>query len=325
MDAREKCENHLDAYIYGSDSQPRKALVTSAVGDGYFENWKRRSSKSWEDYADKIGASIIVLRQSVQDAQTDARPISWEKLIVPEVLSKFFPDLNQVCLIDTDILIGPFAPDIFSLQNPGSYAVVSQEQNMPFPRGGVRQRIAALRKHFYDSQYPLDSLLQASAQSVFEQQGLAVFEDYFCAGLIVCDESLFGDLATAYNSATTGFVDDSFAWEEPWINAWIQAQEPTWLPYEFQAMWLFEMAWNYPFLYRHGKNLGAAAEAAEAVTASLWNNHFLHFAGSWPEKLAWGAIKGHSVLQSENLMSTYQESRQALFTGQSRGKLTPAD
>ena len=72
------------------------------------------------------------------------------------------------------------------------------EKNLPFSVKEVRRRIALLRREYYDSSYPLDSLLQATPAQLFELHGLNSHDDYFCAGLIMLDRRNFDDLAECY-------------------------------------------------------------------------------------------------------------------------------
>ena len=62
-----------------------------------------------------------------------------------------------------------------------------------------------------------------------------------------------------------------------------------WLDYKYQSLWIYEIAWKYPFLYDYGRKNKDLIK--ECVEASLISNYFLHFAGSWYESDMW-KIKG---------------------------------
>ena len=55
-----------------------------------------------------------------------------------------------------------------------------------------------------------------------------------------------------------------------------------WLDYRYQAIWLYEMAAYYPFLYQM-TNQNNTDLIKSCVLTSLENNFFLHFAGAWNE------------------------------------------
>ena len=48
--------------------------------------------------------------------------------------------------------------------------------------------------------------------------------------------------------------------------------------YQFQALWLYEMAEKYGFLYESFDNTDLIKEC---IKSSLRQNYFLHFAGKW--------------------------------------------
>lgn len=303
-----------------------KALVTTAVGGAYFENWQTRSFPSWKSYALAHDIGVIVLQERLGDGEDlVSKNASWDKLLAPELVETLFPQLDQLCLLDTDVIIGPFAPDIFYQHEEGSYGVVSQEKRLPFPISQVRRRIAALRKRYYDPGFPLDSILQASPEHIFENHGLQPHSDYFCAGLIMLDRSKFSDLASCYRSVSPDETVRSVAWEEPFVNDWVQSREHYWLPYEFQSIWLFEMAWSYPFLYQHRETVGDTREAREAIVATLMNRNFVHFAGSWFESRVWSVMEDRSNFWDKDLEMLLREVLAAELSGNPVGRLVPDD
>ena len=316
----------VDLFTVNLDSKTKDVIVTTAVGNDYFENWKKYSLPSWEKYALKKGIGIIViLSRLARGAEGEIKNASWDKLLAPKRIIQAFSDIERMCLLDTDILISAVAPNVFDYSEPGSYSVVSQEKNLPFPIKDVRSRIALLRREFYDSSYPLDSILQATAEDVFRLQGLPLHNDYFCAGLIMLDHTLFDDLENCYSSVSLDEVKSSVAWEEPYVNHWIQSQSHSWMPYEFQAIWLFEMAWNHPYLYTRGDSLSDKQEVAEVVSSVLLNRHFLHFAGSWHESGAWHNNVSQTSLAAESFAEEISRAGSMTLTARSLGKVLPSN
>lgn len=302
----------------------REALVTTAVGEHYFNKWEKYSLPSWERYARKYGLAIVVIKSRlIGGVESEAKNAAWDKLLAPQAVGKIFPMIEKICLLDTDIVISFSAPNVFCFSKRGSYAVVSQERNLPFLIKDVRARIEVLRRRFYSADYPLNSILRASAEDAFRLQGLPSHNDYFCSGLILLDNSIFDDLANCHSSVAVGDALSSTAWEEPFVNDWIQSRSHSWMPYEFQAIWLFEMAWFFPHLYTIEKSLSHNREVAEILASVLLNRHFLHFAGSWFESEAWENDFSQSPLASNHLLGLMDQANNRPPKARSRGKILP--
>ena len=314
----------VDLFTVNLNSETKDVIVTTAVGRDYFENWKKNSLPSWEKYARKNPIGIIViLSRLIHGPESEIKNAAWDKLLAPQRISEVFSSIERICLLDTDILISALAPNVFECSTPGSYSVVSQEKNLPFPIKDVRSRIALLRREFYDSSYPLDSILQATAEELFQLQGLPSHSDYFCSGLIVLDHTLFEDLQRCHASVSLRDVKSSVAWEEPYVNHWIQSRSHSWMPYEFQAIWIFEMAWNHPYLYARGDSLSDNQEVAEVVSSVLLNRHFLHFAGSWHESRAWRNSFSKTAVSDEKFASVLSGIQNQSMPVRSLGKIYP--
>lgn len=299
-----------------------RVIVTTAIGEGYFQRWKRFSLESWKRYSARTGVGIAVITK-LPTGSGVSRGLNgaWAKLLAPSLVSLSFPSVSRFCLLDTDILISDLAPDIFDAVPPGRFGVVSLERT-PMPRGEVRKRVAFLRHHFYSSKYPLDSVLHATPRQVFEQHGLPGHDDYFCSGLVVLDHNHLPLLRRWLEEVDLQAASASFAWEQPFLNHWVQEHEPVWLPYSFQAIWVFEMAWKYPFLYHLGSELSQSDLTAMCLEANLLENHFLHFAGSWFESLAW-ECELESRIGLADLSSEYGDYLKEQVEGTPRGKILP--
>ena len=67
-----------------------------------------------------------------------------------------------------------------------------------------------------------------------------------------------------------------------------------WLPYEFQAIWNYEVALNYPFLFHENyKKI-----LKDCVISTLFRVDMLHFAGSWPEN----SIFYNTIYRQRNIL-----------------------
>lgn len=271
---------------FNMSAETTEAIATTAIGGQYTKDWTQFSRKSWEDYAIRHNLGVIVITQDIIAKDTRGyKNGSWQKLLAPAKIVGEYPQLERICLLDTDILISPTAPNIFGASPRGVFSVVSQLSDLPFPLEVVLRRIAFLRHNFYSSDYPLDSFLLGDPFDSFRDLELPVPPDCFCAGLVVMDTQHADLMARWFYEVKES--QNPYGWEENYLNHWIQNEPHHWLPYEYQALWNYEMAWKYPYLYEEGKEIASNEEAKKAVETTLWNNHFLHFAGSWYESEAW--------------------------------------
>ena len=275
--------------IVGGDAKSDRWLLTTAIGGDYFERWMDQVKPSWDRYADEHGVGIAVV---VGDIFSDGEPAlngAWQKLLAPRALRNLIQRDARCALLDTDLIIAPGAASIFDALPEGRIGVVSQDRGLPMPVTQLRNRIALLRRHFIDPNFPLSSILNARPQQVFEWAGLEPFDDYFCSGMFVVDTAAHADaLASAYGAAPQ---DDKYlaidSWEEVWLNHWVQSRDDvTWLEYRWHALWIFEVAAYYPFLY----GPDASEEVAGwCLAASIMRNEFFHLAGRWESGLLRGA------------------------------------
>jgi hypothetical protein len=94
-----------------------------------------------------------------------------------------------------------------------------------------------------------------------------------------------------------------------------------WLDYKFQALWTYEMAWKYPFLY---DRIEVSDDIIiKCLESSLFTNYFLHFAGSWYESEMWNF--GNQVLKNKiSLMfSKFNSYEKKKLTGFPKGIIKP--
>ena len=94
-----------------------------------------------------------------------------------------------------------------------------------------------------------------------------------------------------------------------------------WLPYNFHALWTYEIAWKYPFLFEiksSGKEF-----VKQCIEASLYVNHFLHFAGSWHECQMWKNSGFFKNPKSKKLLREFQKYLKMPVHGKPVGLIKP--
>lgn len=314
------------AVVWNLDSSTRHALVATATGGTYFQDFQLFSLPYWLIYARKHDLAIVIIRDSSFAGNLQAHPGgAWLKMLIPAYVKTLIPSIKRLALIDTDVIVNPLASDVFSITPPGQIGVVSQTQNLPFSLLTARKRMAYLRKSYYAERYPLDSLLFATPEQMFSIEGFDSHPDSFCSGLLVIDASHADLFARWYKEIDSRALRSANAWEQTYLNHKVLELGCHWLPYEFQAIWNLEMAATHPALYALG-NLEGSLPAMVGVASTLVNRSFLHFAGSWPESWAWRNDPSEILrLVSEITSTSFQSYLAETPTGQPQGKVRPPE
>lgn len=303
----------------------RNILATIAVGDAYYKAWELNALPGWLRYCERHGLGLVAFDQDLIPADDPKwKKATWQKMLIGQALSCSGLDVANVCYLDTDILINHTAPDIFQTLDPATIGLVSLRKRLPYPYAEVLRRLAFLRHTFYDANYPLDSALFMSLEQLYGHHGLPAQTDEACMGLIVFNCRNHSDLMRSWfdkydrsvQSVTNG-GDQTHANFE--IQNWGKV---SWLDYRFQAIWVFEMAWKYPFLYDFGRENKALVR--ECIEASLYSNHFLHFAGSWHESEMWKVGNYREEDRRIALIEKYESYRRSPVTGSPQGFVKPS-
>ena len=265
-------------------------IATVAIGGDYLKSWEQFASKNWKKYCKRHSLGLIVFDSNLIDmSDSHWKKPNWQKLLIGSFLSKEGMDINNVCFLDSDILINPWSPNIFDNYDDTTIGMISQVHNLPYPSpiSDINRRIAYLRNKYYSHKYPLDSALFMTPQEVFEYHGLKPFQNYACTGVFLFNVNIHSELMSNwFYSYGKGIETLTGGGEEPHLNFEVQSYgKITWLDYKFQALWNYEMAWKYPFLYQNGKVKDEITR--KCIEASLFTNYFLHFAGSWYESDMW--------------------------------------
>jgi hypothetical protein len=260
-------------------------LITLAIGAGYLERFERLSLPLWRIYAERNNLGLAALIEPYDDP--GEKRFDWQKLLVGKALRSLTSDARRACFIDYDIIPNPFSPDIFFELDPGLVGFVSQRKSLPY--GGVDdvlRRVAFFRNKSSRGEYPLDSYLTASPEKIFIDHGLSPYFDYGCGGLFMFDiYSHSAYLEGVFYRGQRGFGFEVNPGEEVYLNHALQSlNELRWLSYKWHAIWQFEMAWSYPWLYK--KENQTIGKITDAIVSTISRVNFLHFVGSW-EKWAW--------------------------------------
>lgn len=305
------------------DSKSQNFLCTLVIGKKYFCNFKKFTFKYFYNYCKKNDIGIIAITDHLisKNSKNWKKP-HWQKLIAPYLIKKKYKKIKNLCMIDSDILINEHSPNIFNFHKTNSISVVSVRYNMPYEWKNVTKKISFLRNRFYDKNYPLDSALHISLKDLYKFHNFKIQNDEFCAGLYVLSERYFKDFYDFFFKFDNNVKSITNGGEQTHFNYFVQKNyKINLLDYKFQALWIYEMSYYYPFLY-FKKLRNKKTFIANCISASLMNNYFLHFAGSWYESEMWKNKKINSLFDRK-LLDNYHKFKTKKMIGKPLGRIIP--
>jgi hypothetical protein len=299
-------------------------LVTIAIGKKCFNDWSSFAKPTWLKYCKKHSLGLIVIIDDLID-RTDPfwKKATWQKMLIGYYLNKDGIKINNICYLDTDILINPNSPNIFDYHDEKKISLVSQEYNLPYNLDFIRRRISFNRKRFYSKRYNLDSSLFMSVNQIYKYHKLKPQKDFACAGLIVFKSSKFSLIMKSWFYKYKKNINTlSGGGDEPIFNyEMFNTGKTKILNYKFQALWLYEMAFKFPFLYEQG--LKKSVILKKCIESSLEDNYFLHFAGSWHEGQMWKIRKILSNINSLKFNKKFLDYLKKKVYGKPKGRVLP--
>ena len=128
----------------------KNLITTIAIGEKYYFDWKKYAMPSWIKYCKKYDLGLIVFTSDLIDQEDQFwKKATWQKMLLGDALKKGGIDANNICYLDTDIIINFEAPNIFSHYKNDKIGLVSLRNGLPFPREEARRRLAFLRNRKY--------------------------------------------------------------------------------------------------------------------------------------------------------------------------------
>lgn len=301
-------------------------LATIAIGEQYLQPFMKYAYHTWEMYCHRHDLGLILFDDHlIAKSDPKFKNPYWQKFLIGEALNSANFQTNNVCCLDTDILISPIAPNIFANRNESKVGLVSLRQNLAYSYDLSLRRMAFFRNRFYDSKYPLDSSLFISLDGLYEMAGLDPQEDEACSGVFVFSCQNHGMLLKNYYlSFDQSVMERDGGGEQIFLNHFVQSQGLVeWLEYRYQTMWTYEMANKYPFLYSENKDNFVLIK--ECIEASLFGTYFLHFAGSWHEGKMWEQVKVFDKPESLVMFDAFAEYMKTPVYGKPLGAIKPKE
>jgi hypothetical protein len=299
-------------------------IVTIAIGNQYLQDWELYALPSWKLYCERFDIGLIVITNDLISKQDlKWKKATWQKLLIGNMLKTKIKKIENICYLDTDILISPIAPDIFNNFNTENISLVSLRKNLPFDYLEVLKKIAFFRNYYYDENYPLDSALFISLYDLYKYHDLRPVDDEACAGFFIFNVEKKSEIMYKYFFEIDGNINSiTGGGDQTHFNHFVQSNsEVTWMDYKFQAIWVFEMASKYPFLYKYNDLPNRMVQ--DCIDASLLDNYFLHFAGSWHESNMWKIYNYQYSKKNNDLYHNFIEFRSKPSSGTPVGIIKP--
>ena len=309
--------------------QPGKSgnvLATIAIGDAYLEPFMKYAFHTWEMYCKRHDLGLILFDDHlIESNHPKWKNPFWQKLLIPKIVANSGLRVENICHLDTDILVNPTAPNIFDNHDPHKVGLISQMTRLPYDRQSILRRVAFLRNRYLSSRYPLDSILFASIPELYKFSSLAPQPDIACSGVFLFNPKFHADLfLNFFNEFDETVVTPDSGGEELHFNYLIQSQGlEAWLDYRFQAVWIYEVAWKYPFLY--GESRENLEVVRQCIESSLFTNYFLHFAGPWHESQFWKQVDVFNNPETISMFIDFADYLEVPVTGKPKGSIKPND
>jgi hypothetical protein len=278
--------------------KPKKKLfVTLAIGHEYKKIWKKNILPSWKIYCKKNNIGLVLLSDNLLSKQNKFwKKATWQRLLIGEFIKKKFRYVEDICILDTDIVINPYSPNIFKYQKKNKINLTSLRFNLPFEYKQTIRKIAFFRKKYIDKNYPLDSLLNCDLKTLYRSDKLQPQKDEFCVGVMMFNIKRFSKLLYEWFFLFKKNLDTTTKGGcQTQLNYLILKNNlHNCINYKFQAIWIFELASRFPYFLKYITNTKILGELTETI---LMDNYFLHFAGGGKESTFW---KNDKFLKSIN-------------------------
>jgi len=289
-------------------------IVAAAIGNKCYNEFIKYSLPLWLRYCKQNNIGLLIFHDYIiKKNDINWKSATWQKHLFGEYILKNFNYIKNICLLDTDILINPFSPNIFNYLEKNKISVISHLKNLPYKNdeNSIRKKIAFYRHNFFSKKYPLDSSITASNKQIFSFHNLKDPKNYFCMGVIVFNlkrySNIIKDIYFRYSIKRKNITGGN----EVFSNYEIQKRcKLKWIDYKFQTYWNFEIVEKYPFLFKYKKKKNQIIRMC--VEASLRECYFLHFSGTWYECDHWkikGIFQNKSLLKLEKKLILFKKKK----------------
>ena len=249
-----------------------RALVTLVIGKYFQSLWEKHCRANWEQYAARHDADVIVLDVPLDSSpRAQARQASWQKLLIlgqPQVR-----DYTQVVWLDADILIHPRAAWVGDNVPPELIGVTDEYE---YPTRELNFR-ALTRLYRLWEKRNIRFARNATPREFYTLAGFdKTFDRATQSGVMVLNPQPHrAILEHVYHNHEQGNLGGINGEMRPLSYELLSANLVHWLAPQWNAIWWFEKAVSFPFLFLENESPLLSA----CATRALAKNFLLHFAG----------------------------------------------
>lgn len=263
-------------------SFPKRALVTLAIGEKYYNLWQTYCKWNWEKYAEKHNLDIIIIDQPLDKSERALnRSPAWQKCLIfnHEKVKKY----DQILWIDSDIIINyNIAPNIFTGVHDKTIGAVDY---FTIPDRLNCQNFQKKIYNYYKNKGQVINKDYSPKQYYENANFNSSFDEVVHTGIMVCSPQYHQKL---YNNVYTKYNSDHPHYEMPYLSyELIKNCNIRWLDYKFNNLWLIYKYMYYDFLINKQNNrflkiynwFNTLNLTQKAIKNVYTNSYFLHFAG----------------------------------------------
>jgi hypothetical protein len=292
--------------------KPKKKLIACiAIGSKYRSLWENNILPTWKLYCKKNKIGLVLFKNDlIEKKSLFWKKATWQRLLVGDAVRKELPKVEELCVMDIDIIINPYSPDIFKSIKKNKINLTSLRKNLPFNYKDTIRKIAFFRKELVNKKYPLDSLLNSDLKTLYKSEKLKPQKDEMCVGVMVFNVKKFSKILYNWFFDYKKNIDTTTRGGCQTILNYLilKNKYENLLDYKFQTIWLFEVASRFPYLLKYIKNKELMANLTMSI---LLDSYFLHFAGGGKESSIWESKDFYKRINTNTLnnFKIYQKKK----------------
>ena len=127
----------------------KNSIACIAIGNKFYKAWSENILSSWILYCKKNKLGLIVFTKDLikKDSIYWKKP-TWQRCLVASRVKENFPIVENICVMDIDILVNPYSPNIFKNINYDKINLTSLRKNLPYNYEDTVRKLAYFRRLF---------------------------------------------------------------------------------------------------------------------------------------------------------------------------------
>lgn len=265
----------------------KNSIACIAIGNTFYNAWTKNILPSWKLYCKKNDLGLIVFTEDLIDKKDNYwKKPTWQRCLVGTKVQEAFPIVKNICVMDIDILINPYSPNIFKEVDFEKINLTSLRKKLPYDYNFTTKKLAYFRRLLLNPEYPLDSFLHCSLKTLYKFEKLPAQSDELNVGVLVFNLKKFAKkIESWFYNYKKGIDTTTLGGCQTILNYYILKDNlQNIIDYKFNSIWVFEIASRFPFMLENLKNNKILRNF---ILSLLFDVYFLHFAGSGADGTVW--------------------------------------